>query len=374
MPRSVLNSEPTGSDTNTSDTNTSDAEAVVAIGNATATRSMTSTSHGGVAIGQNVYGTEDSLNLCGGVLVGHDLFTSVTSAGDKVAQDTVAIGRDICASTTTGQVRDSVLIGSKSCTLLEAGKVVAVGSQSLRGATVSSEAVAIGYAAGQNSIVGSGTVLLGRSCGRNLSGDSSYTVGNNSVFIGTGPINDSMAAIPGGSDCVMIGRDACPTHATDNGQIRIGNASNHTSMLLEVDASIRLQTNSLVNIQTTQTSTTIRASDSAPPNKVTLECGSKTTTLNSQGLTVNCPLILSNGVMCSADGKSYMPGSFWASGSAIVGDEKRHIILNHLHFGIDSSHSSVVMASYGYGVTTPDTIDPLNSLSSTKDDYAFFNE
>lgn len=170
----------------------------------------------------------------------------------------------------------------------------------------------------------------------------------------------------------MIGRDTRPIHATDHGQIRIGNSSNHSSILLDVDQSAQIQTDSLVNVQTTPTSTVIRVSDSATTHKVTLECGSNTVALNSQGLTLNCPLILSNGAICSIDGKSYMTGSYWASGSALAGNEKRHIVIHHTSFGVDSSHTSVVMAPYGLSLTTPSSTNPLSSLSSTEDDYALF--
>ena len=357
-----------------SNTNTSDTDGVVSIGRGVAAR-HTTTGNGGVAVGQNLYGAsaDSGLDLAGGILIGKDIMKNSTSAADRLAKDSVFIGRDICDTTTTSAVRDSVIVGSKAATNLENDKVVAIGSQCLRYATVSSEAVAVGYAAGQGSIVGSSTVLLGRSCGRNLSGDSSYTIGNDSIFIGTGPINDSMAAIPGGSDLIMIGRDVCPVHATDNGQIRLGNSSNHTSALIDVDASIKLQTDSLVNVQTTPTSTTLRATDTALTHKISLECGSKTVALNSVGLTTNCPLILpSNGIICSAAGKSYMPGTYWASGSALDGTEKRHIIIKHNSFGIDSSHHAVVMAPYGNSLTTGSTIDPLNSIATTKDDYSLF--
>ncbi len=78
-------------------------------------------------------------------------------------------------------------------------------------------------------------------------------------------------------------------------------------------------------------------------------------------------------IICNADGKSRVyDGSYWASGSALLGTEKRHIILHHTDTGIDSNHAGVVQLPYGRDITTDASATPLDSPIDTRDDYSLF--
>lgn len=351
-------------------TNTSDTDTCVSIGQGTAGRHLKTSS--GVAIGQTIYGASHTsdLDLDNGVLIGKNVFPIAGVNG--LSSDTVAIGRNICTSTYNQTVDDSVIIGAESCTNLEEGKTVAVGAHVLKNATnVANYVTAVGFGCAQDcTSVGTGAVIIGRNACRNNS-SGAFTIGSNAIVIGSGPVDGHTAPT---SDSVTIGRDVCVDSATTTGQIKIGTQSVHNTFTADVDQSIKLITDSLVNLEGTPTSTTISATDASTSHSVRLRCGNnKTLSLNNVGLTLNCPIMLPDGIICSADGKSYMrDGSYWASGSALDGTELRHVIVGHPNFGIDSSHHSVVQAPYGVSVTTGSTIDPLNSLSTTKDDYSLY--
>ena len=342
----------------------------MSIGLGTAGRHLSTSS--GVAIGQTIYGASHTsdLDLDNGILIGKNVFQIAGVNG--LSSDTVAIGRNICTSTYNQTVDNSVILGAESCTNLEEGKTVAIGAHVLKDATnVSNHITAVGFGAGQDcTSVGTGAVIIGRNACRNNS-NGAFAIGSNAIIIGTGPVDGHTAPT---NDSITIGRDVCVDSASTTGQIKIGTQSVHKTFTADVDQSIKLITDSLVNLEGTPTSTTISATDTSTSHSVRLRCGSnKTLSLNNVGLTLNCPLILpSNGIICSGDGKSYMPGSYWASGSALDNTEKRHIIIKHNSFGIDSSHHAVVMAPYGNAVTTSSTIDPLNSIATTKDDYSLF--
>ena len=78
-------------------------------------------------------------------------------------------------------------------------------------------------------------------------------------------------------------------------------------------------------------------------------------------------------IICNADGKSRVSdGSYWASGSALLGTERRHIILHHSDVGIDSNHAGIVQLPYGRNITTETDALPLSSPSDTQDDYSLF--
>ncbi len=78
-------------------------------------------------------------------------------------------------------------------------------------------------------------------------------------------------------------------------------------------------------------------------------------------------------IICNAEGKSRVSdGSYWASGSALLGTEKRHIVLHHADVGIDSNHAGIVQLPYGRNVIAETNAEPLNSPAGTNDDYSLF--
>ena len=78
-------------------------------------------------------------------------------------------------------------------------------------------------------------------------------------------------------------------------------------------------------------------------------------------------------IIRNAEGKSRVSdGSYWASGSALLGTERRHLVLHHTDVGIDSNHSGIVQLPYGRNLTTESDATPLNSPSNSDDDYSLF--
>ena len=127
--------------------------------------------------------------------------------------------------------------------------------------------------------MGTGAVIIGRNACRNNS-DAAFAIGSNAIIIGTGPVDGHTAPT---DDSITIGRDVCVNSATTTGQIKLSTQSVHNTSTVDVDQSIKLSTDSLVNMEGTPTSTTLRATDFATTRKVSLECGSKIASLNNQG-------------------------------------------------------------------------------------------
>ena len=120
--------------------------------------------------------------------------------------------------------------------------------------------------------MGTEAVLVGRNIVRNLTSSSSYAIGNSTVMIGTGLVSDGM--LPPPNNCTLVGQDACSPNATTTGEIKLGVLSVHNTCTIDVDQTTQLITDSLVNLETSPSSTTIRARDSATTHNVNLLCGS----------------------------------------------------------------------------------------------------
>ena len=326
-------------------TNTSDVDSCVSIGKDTAGRHLKTS--GGVAIGQAVYGTSHTsdLDLDASVLIGKNVFP--IAAVDGLAEDTIAIGKDICTTTYNQTVNDSVLIGSECCTTLTEGKNTVIGAHALKNASnVANYVTAVGFGAGQDCTgVGTGAVIIGRNACRNNS-SGAFTIGSNAIIIGTGPVDGHTAPT---ADSITIGRDVCVDSASTTGQIKIGTQSVHNTFVVDVDQSTKLVTDSLVNVEGTATSTTLRATDASASHSVSLKCGNnKTVALNNVGLTVNCPLLTSNGILCDSDGKTLVGAgdSVWLSGSCLPGAAAVETRVSRIlppDVSVDSSHAAVLL-------------------------------
>ena len=271
----------------------------------------------GVAIGQRVLPNATSLE--GAVLIGSDIFPNSTSS--NTITDSVYIGHSIGTNGSPGP--RNVIIGATAATNLnQATDTVIVGEACGERAIINSTCVIIGASAArkhrfntQTHQLGGGSLCLGKDCARNESSSNvERLIGADCTLLNCGSFLSTDQTPP--NDTIAIGRGSLSkVNFGVSGQICLG-GQNHNTFLVDVDQSIKLVTDSLVNVETTPTSTTIRATDTAETHKVSLVCGSKTASLNSVGLTVNCPILTSNGVICDGDGKSLfgIGSSKWISG------------------------------------------------------------
>ena len=338
MPRSVLNHgvKPVNE-------NTHDIDGSISIG--LGTTGIHALSSSGVAIGQNVYGSDapsSLLNLDKSVLIGSEIFPGASTSGGLGSS--IIIGADIGSpgSACSGNLRNTI-IGHASATLMANGSAdnVIVGTESLNRTAIGSGVVAIGASVGRGhatsggTIVSSNSILIGKECARNNT-TALRIVGESSMLLGCGEFVSGDVSPP--ADCVCLGRGSLSNVVANTmGQICIG-SSNHNTCILETDTSIQLRT----------TSTFISNAGNADTHATTFLCGLASQIVYSRlGFKMLDVAIQTNRHITDHDGKSLGVGnSFWLSGRSDITSptEKRRMIVrpNQVVAADDSSTRSLV--------------------------------
>lgn len=317
-------------------TNRHDVDASISIGLGTAGAHTTATS--GVAIGQNVYGgdTATQLPLESSVLIGTDIFPGATSSHS--IENSIVIGSGVGSSGVPGQ--RNVIVGSDAATDFSLSTdTVILGYSAANRAIANSEVVLIGGSAGrkhrlndENHTIGYGSVLIGKDSGRNTdSADVQRTIGTNSTLLNTGAF--LTADQDPTADTIAIGRGSLSllTSGGTTGQICIGGV-HHKTAIIDTDTSITLRTDSLNNITTTPTSTTISNIGSSDTHSTTLQCGSVSSVVHTRlGVKITDAALQTNRYITDHNGRSFMAGSsYWKSGRSDIAtpDEVRRMVLS----------------------------------------------
>ncbi len=355
MPRSILNQDAVS--------NSSDIDASVSIG--LGTKGIHALTSSGVAIGQNVYGSNSPttlLNLDKSVLIGSEIFPAATTTGGL--GESVVIGSDIGDQTAScsGNLRN-IIIGSQSSTTMASNHTdnIIIGSESLKGTTFSDGVVVLGSSAARAhaetgaTFVQANAVIIGNGCGRNNT-TTTRSIGSSSVLIGCGEFSSGDSAVVP-IDSVAIGRGSLSNFSGGGtGQICIG-GSNHNTCLIDTDLSTTLRTDSLNNVTTTPTSTTIANLGGADAHVITLLSGSACRVdFTRIGFKMQDVPVLHNHHMTDFDGKSIrgVGSSYWVSGQSNISSptEKRRMIItpNQAMASDDSSTRSMNVYDGGEGV------------------------
>ena len=345
MPRSILNQDAV------SNSNRSDIDTSLSIG--LGTKGIHALTSSGVAIGQNVYGSDSPttlLNLDKSVLIGSEIFPAATTTGGL--GESVVIGSDIGDQTAScsGNLRN-IIIGSQSSTIMASNHTdnIIIGSESLKGTTFSDGVVVLGSSAARAhaetgaTFVQANAVIIGNGCGRNNT-TTTRSIGLSSVLIGCGEFSSGDSAVVP-IDSVAIGRGSLSNFSGGGtGQICIG-GSNHNTCLIDTDLSTTLRTDSLNNVTTTPTSTTIANLGGADAHVITLLSGSACRVdFTRIGFKMQDVPVLHNHHMTDFDGKSItgVGSSFWLSGRSDISSptEKRRIIVGPDATVIDDDSST----------------------------------
>jgi len=291
----------------------------------------------GVALGARIYGsnTAEKLSLQGGVLIGSDIYPNATSSNHSV-EGSVVIG---CESGGLGGGVRNVIVGSDAASQLS-GQTdnVVLGYSAANRSVIGFNTVLIGASAGRSHrlnnsdhTLSTGSVIIGKDCARSLATSGARTIGSNATLLNCGSFSTSDS--DPGADCICIGRGTLSELVgSTTGEIVIGNGAVHNTCLISTDQSITLKTDSLSNISTTGTSTTIRNLGTADSHSISLLCGSASRVVFSRiAFRLEGVPITHDGVATDLSGKSIrnVGSSYWVSGASNVtpSTEKRRLVV-----------------------------------------------